>query len=144
MGHLLKLNYAHSPFNPRILFSTSVPFTLTTVQVPNLALTHKKRITVYLLCRAKEELERGKGVSVAVSADGGRDPNKTTDTMKDLALLCSFYSADSIFNIFPKGQFSICSPLWAGMSPGGGGGGLQNTYLSVCLVIVYLINKNAI
>jgi hypothetical protein len=31
-----------------ILASTSVPFTLTTVQVPNLALTHKKRITVYI------------------------------------------------------------------------------------------------
>ncbi len=29
------------------LSSTCVPFTLTTVQVPNLALTHKKRITVY-------------------------------------------------------------------------------------------------
>jgi hypothetical protein len=29
------------------LASTSVPFTLTTVQVPNLALTHKKRITVH-------------------------------------------------------------------------------------------------
>jgi hypothetical protein len=32
--------------NLRILSSTSVPFTLTTVQVLNLALTHKKRITV--------------------------------------------------------------------------------------------------
>jgi hypothetical protein len=29
-----------------IIASTSVPFTLTTVQVPNLALTHKKWITV--------------------------------------------------------------------------------------------------
>ncbi len=29
-----------------ILTSTSDPFTLTTVQVPNLALTHMKRITV--------------------------------------------------------------------------------------------------
>jgi hypothetical protein len=44
---LLKLKCAHSPLNPRILSSTSVPFTLTTVQVPNLALTHKKRITVW-------------------------------------------------------------------------------------------------
>ncbi len=30
-----------------ILAATNVPFTLSTVQVPNLALTHKKRITVY-------------------------------------------------------------------------------------------------
>jgi hypothetical protein len=30
-----------------ILVSTSVPFTVTTVQVPNLALTYTKRITVY-------------------------------------------------------------------------------------------------
>jgi hypothetical protein len=29
-----------------ILSSTSIPYTLTTVQVPNLALTHMKRITV--------------------------------------------------------------------------------------------------
>jgi hypothetical protein len=29
-----------------ILDSTNVPFTLTTVQMPNLALTHTKRITV--------------------------------------------------------------------------------------------------
>ncbi len=32
--------------NVHILASTSVPFTLTTVQVPNLSLTHTKRITV--------------------------------------------------------------------------------------------------
>jgi hypothetical protein len=47
MGHLLKLKCAHSPLNPRILSSTSVPFTLTMVQVPNLALTHTKQITVH-------------------------------------------------------------------------------------------------
>jgi hypothetical protein len=46
MGHLLKLNHAHSPLNLRIFSSSCVPFTLTTVQVPNLALTHKKRLTV--------------------------------------------------------------------------------------------------
>ncbi len=34
--------------NVNILASTSVPFTLTTVQVPNLALTHTKRITVLM------------------------------------------------------------------------------------------------
>ncbi len=44
---LLKLKCAHSPLNLRILYSSSVPFTLSTVQVPTLALTHKKRITVY-------------------------------------------------------------------------------------------------
>ncbi len=46
MGHLLKINRAHSSLNLRILSSSCVPFTLTTVQVLNLALTHKKRITV--------------------------------------------------------------------------------------------------
>ncbi len=46
MGHLLKRKCSHSPLNLRILSSTSVPFTLTTVQVLNLALTHKKLITV--------------------------------------------------------------------------------------------------
>ena len=48
MGHLLKRKCSHSALNLRILSSTSVPFTLTTVQVLNLALTHKKRITVYI------------------------------------------------------------------------------------------------
>jgi hypothetical protein len=48
MGHLVKRKCPHSPLNLRILSSTSVPFTLTTVQVLNLALTHKKRITVYI------------------------------------------------------------------------------------------------
>jgi hypothetical protein len=38
-----------SRVNMQILSSTRVPFTLTTVQVPNLPLTHTKRITVYLL-----------------------------------------------------------------------------------------------
>ncbi len=46
MGHLLKLKCAHSLLKLRILSSTSVPFALTTVRVPNLALTHTKRITV--------------------------------------------------------------------------------------------------
>jgi hypothetical protein len=46
MGHLLKINCAHSPLNLRILSLTCVPFTLTTVQMPNIALTHKKQITV--------------------------------------------------------------------------------------------------
>jgi hypothetical protein len=40
MGHLLKLKCAYSLLNLRILSSTSLPFTLTTVQVPNIALTH--------------------------------------------------------------------------------------------------------
>jgi hypothetical protein len=47
MKQLLKQKCAHSPLNLRILSSTSVPFTLTTVKVPNLALTHTKRITVW-------------------------------------------------------------------------------------------------
>ncbi len=47
MEHLLQLKCAHTPLNQRILSSTSVPFTLTTLQVPNLALTHTKRFTVW-------------------------------------------------------------------------------------------------
>jgi hypothetical protein len=44
----LKIKCLDSRVNVHILASTSVPFTLTTVQVPNLALTHTKRITVYV------------------------------------------------------------------------------------------------
>ncbi len=51
MGHLLRRKCSHSLLNLRILSSTSVPFTLTTVQVLNLALTHKKRITVWPLAQ---------------------------------------------------------------------------------------------
>jgi hypothetical protein len=46
MGHLLKIKCVDSRVNVHTLSSTSVPFTLTTVQVPNLALTHTKRLPV--------------------------------------------------------------------------------------------------
>jgi hypothetical protein len=46
MGHKLKTKCVDSRVNAHDLASTGVPFTLTTMQVPNLALTHKKRITV--------------------------------------------------------------------------------------------------
>jgi hypothetical protein len=46
MGHSLKIKCVDSRVNVHILTSTNVPFTFTTVQVPNLALTHRKRITV--------------------------------------------------------------------------------------------------
>ena len=45
----MKIKYVDSRVNVNIFASTSVPFILTTVQVPNLALTHKKWITVYAL-----------------------------------------------------------------------------------------------
>jgi hypothetical protein len=45
-GHSLKINCVDSKVNAHILASTSVPITLTMVQVPNLEQTHKKRITV--------------------------------------------------------------------------------------------------
>ncbi len=48
MGHLLKIQCVDSRVNVHILASTSVPFTLTAVQVPNLALTHTKRIAVLI------------------------------------------------------------------------------------------------
>ncbi len=47
MGHLLKIKCVDLRANVHILASTSVPFTFTTVQVPNLALTHMKQITVW-------------------------------------------------------------------------------------------------
>ncbi len=43
MGPLLKIKCVDSRVNVHILSSTRVPFTLTTVQVPNLALTHTKK-----------------------------------------------------------------------------------------------------
>jgi hypothetical protein len=52
----LKLKCGHSPLNLRILSSTSDPFTLTTAQVPNLALTHRKRITVRVNIEVKKQV----------------------------------------------------------------------------------------
>ncbi len=46
MGHLLKIKCVDSRVNVHNLASTSVLFTLTTVQVLNFTLTHKKWITV--------------------------------------------------------------------------------------------------
>ncbi len=46
MGHKLNIKCVDSRVNVNIVASTSVPFTLTTVQVPNLALTLTRRITV--------------------------------------------------------------------------------------------------
>jgi hypothetical protein len=43
----MHVHTAHSPLNLHILSSTSVPFTLTMMQVPNLALTHTNQITVH-------------------------------------------------------------------------------------------------
>jgi hypothetical protein len=47
----LKIKCVDSRVKRHIVASTSVPFTLTTVEVPNLALTHTKRITVYVRFR---------------------------------------------------------------------------------------------
>ncbi len=74
MGHLLKINCAQSPLNLRILSSACVRFTLTTVQVLNLGLTYKKRITVYCM---KTEWEVQQGVeqsrdTVNQSDEGGK------------------------------------------------------------------------
>jgi hypothetical protein len=46
MGHLLKIKCVYSRVNGQILALTIVSFTLTTVQVPNLAPAYRKRITV--------------------------------------------------------------------------------------------------
>ncbi len=42
-----KMRTVHSRVNVHNLATTSVPFTLTTLHVPNLGLTHTKRITMY-------------------------------------------------------------------------------------------------
>jgi hypothetical protein len=47
MGHWVKIKSVDSRVDVHILAATSVPFTLSTVQVPNLALTHTKWITVH-------------------------------------------------------------------------------------------------
>jgi hypothetical protein len=59
MEHLLKLKCAHSPLNLHILSSTSVPFTLMTMQVPNLALTNAKRITVQIYSKVHKAYMHG-------------------------------------------------------------------------------------
>jgi hypothetical protein len=69
MGHLLKLNCAQSPLNLRILSSTCVPLTLTTVQVLNLALTHKKRITVQGLGVMVYRIKPMEGLSLILCPD---------------------------------------------------------------------------
>ncbi len=46
MGHLMNIKCVDSRVNVHVLSSKRFPFTLTTVQVPKLALTQKKRITV--------------------------------------------------------------------------------------------------
>ncbi len=43
----MKIKSVDSRENMHIFAATSVAFTLSTVQVPNLVLTHTKRITVY-------------------------------------------------------------------------------------------------
>ncbi len=47
MRHLLKIKCAHSPLNLRILCSKRAPYTPTTAQVPNIALPHTERITMW-------------------------------------------------------------------------------------------------
>ncbi len=82
----MKLKCAHSPLNLRLLSSTSVPFTLTTVQVPNLALTHTKRITVYdwLLMRnapspsSRLDLRKRDNLVNGEEVGGRKEPNHTT------------------------------------------------------------------
>jgi hypothetical protein len=53
MGHLLKIKCVDSRVTVHNLDAISVPFILTTVQGPNLALTHTKRITVW--CTRKKQ-----------------------------------------------------------------------------------------
>jgi hypothetical protein len=54
MGQLLKIKGVDSRLNVNFLDSTSVQFTPTTVQVPNLTLTHTKRMPVHTVTRPYE------------------------------------------------------------------------------------------
>jgi hypothetical protein len=55
-GTIVDAKCAHSPLNLGILSSTSVPCTLTTVQLPNLALVETKRITVYSFTKISSDI----------------------------------------------------------------------------------------
>ncbi len=57
-GTFVEIKWVDSTVNVHILAFASVPFRLTTVQVPNLSLTHTKRITVHVgmaYCQFKTE-----------------------------------------------------------------------------------------
>jgi hypothetical protein len=69
MGHLLKIKCVDSRVNVHILASTCVPFTLTSMQVPNLALTDMKGITVYH--STAEQIKREEYQAVLLSHDLG-------------------------------------------------------------------------
>jgi hypothetical protein len=68
MGHWMKIKFVDSRVNVHILASTSVPFTLTTEQMPNLALTHTKRITVY--GAGRNDFDADKSISRAIERGG--------------------------------------------------------------------------
>ncbi len=57
MGHLLKLNTHLRFLNECTLTSTSDPFRLTTVQMPNLAQIETKRITDYSACSCTRKVQ---------------------------------------------------------------------------------------
>jgi hypothetical protein len=81
MVHKLKIKCVDSRVNVHNLSSTDVPFTLTTVQVPNLALTHKKRITVYSVDVFLPGVDEGAGAHLLKiwSSDGNnRHPGELT------------------------------------------------------------------
>ncbi len=63
----MKIKCVDSRVNVNIFASTSVPFILTTVQVPNLALTHKKWITVLRSMGSRKKNERKKSSAALVS-----------------------------------------------------------------------------
>ena len=67
---MLKIKCLDSRVSVHILASTIVPFTLTTVQVPNLALTHMKRITVWVY------INRLKTMNVEIGTKAAQFPGK--------------------------------------------------------------------
>jgi hypothetical protein len=69
MGHLLKIECLDSRVNMHISSSTRDPFTLPTVQVSNLALTHTKRITVQSIKSVKHNATKSVNRSILRKAD---------------------------------------------------------------------------
>jgi hypothetical protein len=80
-GALVEDKMLDSRINVHILASTSVTFTLTTVKVSNLELTHKKRITVQDGLQLCLRIDEGSGV-VTEWPDGVNQCGGSLDTIQ--------------------------------------------------------------
>jgi hypothetical protein len=105
MGHFLKLKCAHSPLNLRISSSTRVPFTLMTVQVPNLALSYTKRIAVY---DAKIDIKFY--TSLMVIKEQSQVHRSTGNCMVKTFLVCVLvlFTYVYVYYLFRVSRISVC------------------------------------